>query len=133
MFRLRHLWTVLAFFYRILQSLIGVVGVVLRPALRFVGGLLLLAGVIALASDLTRWQIGIEGPLFETLAQHFKAYAPATMENFGLAIGRSFHPLVWDPVLLSILTQPAWILFAVIGLALAYAGRERQKVSIFIN
>ena len=108
--------------------------IVLRPALRFLGALLLLAATIALASDVTRWQSGVAPSwTFESLSGHINDLAPATLKSIGSAVAESLHPWVWDPVLTTILACPAWLLFFVFGSALLYVSRERRRINIFVN
>lgn len=124
---------ILGIAWRAISRVLDVLWSVFRPAMRFAGALFLLAATVALVSDLTRWQIGAGGPMFESLAKHIRAFAPASIDAFGAWVGRMLAPWVWDPLLLGLLSQPAWVLFAVIGCALVYAGRERHRINIFIN
>jgi len=120
--------------YRGLAACLGVVAIVLRPAMRFVGALFLIAATIALTSDLTRWQSGTAPSwTFESLTGHLAGLAPATLKSLGKSVGQALHPWVWDPVLLALIGQPAWLLFAVTGTTLVYASRERKRVNVFIN
>lgn len=41
-------------------------------------------------------------------------------------IQRNVHPLLWDPVMQSILMMPAWLVAALIGLLFIYLGRKRR-------
>ena len=47
-------------------------------------------------------------------------------------IQRNVHPLIWDPVVQWILTMPAWLVAALIGLCLVYLGRKRRPKVIRI-
>jgi hypothetical protein len=40
---------------------------------------------------------------------------------------------VWDPGLVTVLQLPAWALFGLGGMLLAYAGRRRREINIFAN
>jgi len=104
-----------------------------RPALRFISAALLVTAVIALAIDVTRWQTGADGTLFLGLDQHIRAAAPATLDGFGAALSAGLHPLVWDPLLTSLLSLPGWLSLFVLGLLLSYSARERRQIDIFIN
>jgi hypothetical protein len=118
---------------RLITGFAGIILGVLRPALRFVGAILLLAAVIALTSDLTRWQTIGNWWHFDSFGYHIASLAPQTLKNVGAGIGRATHPWLWDPILTSLLAWPAWILFAMFGALLIYAGRERKRINIFIN
>lgn len=105
----------------------------LRPGLRFISAALLLAALIALTIDITRWQTGTEGPMFQSLAEQIRGSAPATLEAIGNAISGALHPLFWNPLLTSLLALPAWLILLLAGALLGYATRERRQVQIFIN
>jgi hypothetical protein len=102
-------------------------------ALRFVAGLFLLVAVIALVSDATRGQLGMPGPPSTPLLKHLSDFAPGSLAAAQRAIQRNIHPLVWDPLLKSFLSLPAWASFGAIGVLLAYTGRRRPRVNIYTN
>ena len=89
--------------------------------------------VMLLTSDVTRWQVGADGPTFFSLADHVKTLAPATYEGVAKAVASGIHPFAWDPMLLSILAIPAWIFFAVFSALTAFAAREPKRINVFIN
>lgn len=47
-------------------------------------------------------------------------------------VQRNLHPLLWDPVIQWVLTLPAWLVAAVIGLLFLYIGRKRRPKVIRI-
>ena len=104
-----------------------------RPGLRFISAALLLTAVIALVVDATRWQTGAGGPLFLSLDQHIRSAAPATLDGIGSALSAALHPILWDPVLTSVLSLPGWLSLFVLGLLISYSARERRQVDIFTN
>ena len=56
-------------------------------------------------------------------------------ESLNLAqamIQRNVHPLLWDPVMQWILTVPAWLIAAIIGLFFIWLGRKRRPKVIRI-
>lgn len=119
-------WRVLAAVGRMLWTLV-------RPGLRFISAALVVAAVIAITIDVTRWQTGAEGPLFLSLDQQIRAAAPATLDGIGQALSAALHPWFWDPLVKSVLELPAWLILIALGLLLGYAARERSRVNIFIN
>lgn len=119
--------------WRILTAFGRGVWLFFRPGLRVISGLLFLAATIALVADVTRWQTGVVGPTFQSLEYHIQSAAPATLGNIGLAVGTALHPVVWDPLIRSLLAMPAWMTLLVLAALLTYAARERRQVSIFIN
>lgn len=99
-------------------------------ALRFLSSLILLVAVVALVSELTRAQLGVPSAPFTSLLAQLTELAPAKIA----AVQRSMHPLLWDPVVKSLLRLPAWVLLAAIGLLLAWIGRRRpQRINVFTN
>ena len=105
---------------------------IFRPALRFIGAVLMVAAIFALTADVTRWQIGEVVPLFHSLAHHIETIAPATYKKMAEEI-IALHPMIWDYGLFTLLSTPAWLIFSSFSIALIFAGRERRNVDIFIN
>ena len=103
-------------------------------ALRFLGGLFLLAAVIALTYDVTRTGSGWIGATeFTSLAKHWADLSPQTLAAAQKAVETRAHPLVWDPVIRSVLDLPAWASLGAIGAVALWLGRPRRRVDIFIN
>jgi hypothetical protein len=65
--------------------------------------------------------------------EHWSRLAPVTLTLARNSVQRNTHPLVWDPVLVTVLQLPAWGLFGLVGVLFAYAGRRRREVNIFAN
>ena len=105
----------------------------LRPGLRFISAVLLVAGTIALIIDVTRWQTSGAGPMFKSLANHIRTAAPATLDKIGRSVSEAVHPVVWDPLLTAVLALPAWMLLLILAWGIGYASRERRQINIFIN
>lgn len=120
-------------FWRIIKGFVWLIWAVMRPSLRFISAVLLLASVIALTTDVTRWQVGEAGPTFQSLGYHIQTMAPATFKGFGEVVAASLHPFVWDYLFLPLFAIPAWLIFAVLAIAIAYAGREPKRINVFIN
>jgi uncharacterized protein (TIGR03382 family) len=99
-------------------------------AVRFLSGVLLLAAVVLLVSEITRAQLGVPSAPFTSLLAQFHDAAPSTLA----ALQRALPPLLWDPFLKSLLRLPGWFLLAVAGLLFAWIGRRRrQRVNVFTN
>ncbi len=102
------------------------------PALRFFGGLFLLIGTVILIADLTNARWVMANGLTVPLAKHWASLSPSSLAASQRAI-QSASPLLWDPIAKSLLKIPAWSWFALIGVMLAWIGRRRRRVNIFLN
>jgi hypothetical protein len=98
-------------------------------AIRFLSSVFLLAAVVAFVSEVTRAQLGIPLAPFTPLLKQLSDGAPAIVA----AVQRGLPHLVWDPVLKSLLWLPLWALLGVIGVVLAWLGRQRRRINIFTN
>lgn len=101
--------------------------------LRFIGALFLLAAVIALAADVTRARTGAPGPIFTSIAKHWADFAPQSLAAAQAQVQSHIHPLLWDPLIASIIRVPAWISLGGMGLLALYFGRRRRRLEIFSN
>ena len=102
------------------------------PALRFLGGLFLLIGAVVLVADFTNARGGIGGGLTVPLAKHWASLAPASLAASQKSI-QAISGLLWDPFVKSMLAIPAWSWFTAIGALLAWSGRRRRRVNIYVN
>ena len=100
--------------------------------LRFISGVLLLVATVALISEATRAQLGVPGAPFTPLLTQLTQSAPQSMATFQRGL-RNVHPVLWDPVMRSALSAPAWASIGAIGLALGWLGRRRRRVDVFTN
>jgi len=101
--------------------------------LRMIARPLLLIAVIALVYDGTRTLAGGSGLVLTSLMEHWQGLSPATLEGMKMLIVKRLGTAAWDGGLLRLLKLPAWLVFGVLGLVLAYIGRKRQKVNVFMN
>jgi hypothetical protein len=102
------------------------------PALRFLGGLFLLLAVVILVADVTNARGPGSSGLAVSAAKHWSNLAPSTLAASQKSV-QAISPLLWDPLLKTLLAIPAWCLFALTGGALSYAARRRRRVNIFTN
>jgi hypothetical protein len=104
-----------------------------QALLRFLSRPLLIAAVVALAYDGTRTLAGGSGMVVTSLVEHWVSFSPATFEAFKALLAAKVHPQAWDVALAPVLRLPAWLLAGGLGLLLAWLGRRRKEVAIFIN
>ena len=102
-------------------------------ALRFLGGFFLLVGALALINDLTKWQLGISESFATPLFDYMAAFAPGSLAALEKAVSSHLAPIIWDPIILSLLSLSLWLSFTLAGLALLWLGRRRQRPQIFVN
>ncbi len=97
----------------------------IRGTLRLIGFLVLAAGFVATVMDgartlaagqLSYAKLGETG--FRLLGERFLLLQPA--------IERHIHPLLWDPVVLSLLLAPTSLVLLALGLILHRLGRVRE-------
>ena len=101
---------------------------------RILGVWFLLGAMIALTIDGTKSLASGEGqwvltPLGE---QWFKLHA-SSLNTFQAAIERHVSPVLWDPVIVSLLQVPTWVFFGVLGLLFYWLGRRRRQLDVFNN
>jgi hypothetical protein len=98
--------------------------------LRILGGILLLAGIAALGFDLWQYVQGMgQGQGFHLAAAGELWYrlSPGTLNLTQAVTQRYVLPELWDPVLLTVLLWPAFLVLAVPGLILFALGSLRRR------
>ena len=99
----------------------------IRLVLRFVGFLVLAVAFAALIVDGTR-SIAAGTPAILPLGRTTSALFPDLFVKLHAAI-ETHVPLLWDPVLVTVLLLPAWLVLGVLGiLFIALARRPRPKI-----
>lgn len=68
-----------------------------------------------------------------SLMEHCSNLAPALLASAQGAVKRATTPAVWDLGLAKLMLLPAWVLFAVLGMAFAFVGRRRRRINVFAN
>ena len=99
--------------------------------MRILGAWLLLGAVIALTIDLTG---PADAPTTMTaLGEHWFKIHPASLNASQAGVQRYVHPVLWDPVIVSLLKTPTWIVLAVLGSLFYWIGRRRPRFEVFSN
>lgn len=101
--------------------------------LRFLASLFLLIAVVALVSDFTRAATRGETFVASSIASHWGAVAPGSLQSAKTVVSRATHPLVWNPLVTSVIEMPAFVLFGGLGLLCGIAGRRRERLNVFVN
>lgn len=104
-----------------------------RIMLRFLAALFALFALIAFAADVSRLSLDGENLGATSLMQHLQTLAPSFVATLERSIGHTISPFLWDPILTTVLSLPAWVVFAIFACAAGYLGRPRRRVRIFAN
>lgn len=129
-------WLVRAAVASFLAALVmGVVNVDTRPRLmlRFLSALFALFTLIAFAADVSRPPVEGQSWTAISLLQHLQTLAPSSVTALERSVSRSVGSFVWDPILTSILSLPASLIFLVLAIGAGFLSRPRQRVRIFMN
>jgi hypothetical protein len=106
---------------------------VLRFLLRLLGGWAILTAVVAVVNDLTMTYRTGAGLAFASLGKDWYLVSPGTLNALQAGIERHVHRLLWDPVMLTLLKAPAFVVLAGLGILLYGLGLWRRRVSVFAN
>ncbi len=104
----------------------------MKALVRFLAGFLLLVAVILAVYDGTVSQAAGRVS-FATVQDMWSAISPTSLKSAQNGVQRNAHPLVWTWGIAKVLQLPAWAVFGVLGLLLAYAGRRRRGINIYAN
>jgi hypothetical protein len=86
----------------------------IRFLFRFLGFLILAGGFIAL--------------VYTPLGQIWTNVHSSSLQLLQPAIERHVAKWLWDPIVLNILTAPAWLVFAILGAILMLIGRKKRPL-----
>jgi hypothetical protein len=111
----------------------GVINSETRPRmmLRFLAALFALFTLISFAADVSRPLT--DGPGAISLMQHLHNLTPAFLSALERTVVRATDAFAWDPVLTSILSLPATMIFLLLAITCGYLGRPRRRIRIFAN
>ncbi|MCU4181789.1 hypothetical protein [Bosea sp. BH3] len=96
-----------------------------RFLLRLIGYLLVAAGFIVAVIDGAR-SIANSTPRFTALGDTLVALLHERYALLQPAIERNLHPMLWDPVLLSLVRMPAALVALLLGFLLLWLGRRPE-------
>ncbi len=114
--------------------LVGLIGDDTRPRimLRFLAALLALIAVIAFAADFSHYGAAHPGFSATSLMTRWNELAPSLLAATKAAVMHS-APLVWEPLLTTVLELPAFMIFGALAALMGFAGRPRREIRIFVN
>lgn len=98
----------------------------MRVVFRIAGALLLALAMILLIADGTH-MLAANQILATPLESVVSSVLPGMLDSAQQAIAGDVHPLLWDPVVTTLLSWPGWAVFGVLGIVLALMGRSRSS------
>jgi len=93
---------------------------------RFAAMILLALAVVLAVLDITR-SITASAPVMTPLMESWSAISPSTLESAGQAVESWGVAFLWDPILLSILKLPSWLVLGLISVLLFWIGQRRAS------
>jgi hypothetical protein len=101
--------------------------------LRILGVWLLLLAMVAAVIDATKSLAGGGAWVVTPMDEQWRALSPETLEDVKTWLQTSVSPVLWDPVMTTILHAPTWVVFGILGVLLYWLGQKRKPVEVFIN
>jgi len=101
-------------------------------AIRLLGSFFLLIAAMSLIHDGGMTFSRQKGILVTPIGQYWFDISASSLDAAEKVVSR-YSPWIWDNIILTILLYPGWVVFGLIGLALCYAGRKRERINIYAN
>ena len=99
----------------------------IRFVFRLVGVLILAGGFVTFIYDGTK-SIAGGAMVFTPVGQIWNNVHATSLQLLQPAVERHVAVWLWDPVILSVLTAPAWVVLGVLGCILMLIGRKKKKL-----
>ena len=104
-----------------------------RIMLHFLAALFAVCGLFAFTADFSAAHASGHGFNAASVLDRLNDFAPSLLTSLRNAVTRTLGDAVWDPILTTVLSVPAYLMFAGLAAISGYAGRPRRHVQIFIN
>jgi hypothetical protein len=99
----------------------------IRALLRLLGVIFLAAGFILLMYDGAK-SIADSRLYIYKLGQLWTDIHVASLQSAQAKVQASLPAMAWDPVITTILDQPSWLIFGLVGAVLILLGRKRKPL-----
>jgi hypothetical protein len=99
----------------------------IRFLLRFIGLWILAAAFIFLIYDGTK-SIAGKAVIMKPFGESWNDIHSTSLQLLQPAIERHVAGWLWDPVVLSILTAPTWLVLGIVGIVLIVLGRKQKPL-----
>jgi len=99
----------------------------IRGLLRLIGVIVLAAGFILLMYDGAK-SIADSRVYIYKLGQLWTDIHVASLQSAQARVQETLPSVIWDPVITTILDQPSWLIFGIVGIVLILLGRKRKPL-----
>ena len=93
---------------------------------RAIGMVVLAAALVAAVLDLTR-SIAASKLFVTPFGTIWQSFAPGSFEATREKIVGFTHPVVWDPLLVTFLSLPGWLVLWLLAMILLYIGQKKES------
>ena len=94
----------------------------MKLILRMLGVILLLFAMVALVVDGTKTLSANGSLVITSFGQQWLEFNPSSMFTAKKAVEEQVSPILWDPIIATLLLWPTWIIFGGLGIGLSKAG-----------
>ena len=98
----------------------------LKAIFRAVSLVCLAVALVAAVLDLTR-SIADSSLVLTPFYVDWARFSPASLDLTRRFLEQYAHPFAWDPVFVTLLTAPTWVIFAVFAVLFGMAARRRPR------
>lgn len=102
----------------------------MRMIMRLIGSLFLALMLIMIVMDGAKVLSSNElafTPLGQIWFEIDRALGTLTLNTLQAIVQRYVHPIVWDPIIVTVLGAPAWLICAILGVVFLFLGRTRTR------
>ena len=101
-------------------------------AFRILGIWLVLFALVALAVDATK-SLASSTLMWTSFSDQWLALHPESFDAAPDFFETQLYSWLWDPVLITIFSAPAWTVLGGLGILLYWIGRKRTPSRVFVN
>ncbi len=104
----------------------------MKLILRTLGIILLLFATVTLVIDGTKTLS--KGQLCVTpFGEQWLLFNRDSLRAAKKAVEDQIHPLLWDPIIATLLLWPSWVILGGLGILFYWIGRKRYKINLYAN
>jgi len=99
---------------------------------RILGVWFVLLALVALTVDATK-SLAASTLIWTSFIDQWLAIHPASFAAARGLVEAKLYPWLWDPVLITFLSLPAWLVLGGLGILIYWIGRKRPPSKVYIN